>query len=159
MKAQLFLFNGVSIVAYLGWVGSFYLKALARAYGNANPSTGPGDVAWVFILVGIATAACAIVSFFAPASSARIVALAPLALVLLGYGFIAYRKNVRLARHQRDQDAQTAASELKLSRISRDYIRKMEERDRYDGVSARCAFVVCSHQPCQYTRRGDFGLR
>jgi hypothetical protein len=121
MKTQLFLFNGLSLVTYLVWLGWFALKSLARAYGNANPSTGPGDVGWVFIVVGIAGAACSVYSFFAPGGAARVVASAPLVLILLGHGFIAYREATHRNRPPRQEPGDREAQQRKLRGISRDY--------------------------------------
>ena len=134
MKAQLFLYNGISIATYLAWLGYFFLKSLGRAFANANHSSGPGDVGWVFVVAGIATAACAVYSFFAPANIAKTVALAPLGLVLLGYGFIGYSESANRAHYARDAAARKAAGEKKLSGTSKDYVRNNEDLERYDNV-------------------------
>jgi hypothetical protein len=130
MKAVLILCNAVSVLAYLAWLGWHHLKALGSSYGNANPASGPGDVGYVFVVVAVATVACAAGSAFAPAGAARILALAPLAFILLGQGFIAWRQGANRGRLREEQAARASAGEAKLARISRDYVLKADAADR-----------------------------
>lgn len=136
MKAQLFLFNGLSILACLAWLGWTYVKALASAYGNANPSTGPGDLTILFMSVGLLTAACAAISFFVPAPIARFVALAPVVFVLLGQGYIGYRQDANRARYRKNQAAHRVTREALLSRISRDYVRQEDATEQFTEVKS-----------------------
>lgn len=129
MKPTPSVLGVASVVLYLAWLGWQYLKGLGRAFGNADPSTGPGDVYWVFVVVGIATLGCTIASFFVPAGAARGVAAAPLALILLGQGFISYQEISRNARHARERAARVAVRLQKLSGISRDFVQMPDPRD------------------------------
>ena len=124
MKAQFIVFGILSGVAFLAWFGWHYVKALGSAFGNANPSTGPGDVTWVFIVVGLCTAACVAASFFVPASAGGIVALAPLALILLAHGFIEWRTKANFDRYHREREAARSARDRTLDGISRDFVVK-----------------------------------
>src|SRR6185436_2148834 len=83
---------------------------------------GPGDIAWVFIVVGIAGAACAAYSFFASAGAATFVALSPLALILLGHVFIAWQESAHRSRPPRQEPGDREAQQRKLRGISRDYV-------------------------------------
>ena len=122
MKAQLIGFSVLSVVAFLAWFGWQYLVALGAAFGNANRSTGPGDVGWVYVVVGLATAACAVGVFFVPASAGRIVALAPLVLIGLAHGYMAWRAHSNAKRYWGERAAARVARERKLEGISRDFV-------------------------------------
>lgn len=122
MKGVLILFNAISVLAFLLWLGWNYLKALGNAFGSVNPSTGPGDMTLLFVAGGIVTAACAVGSFLVPADAGRVVALLPLAYVLLGQGFMLWRESVNRDRYDGKRAAWRAACEEKLSRIPRDYV-------------------------------------
>lgn len=126
MKGSLILFNGISVAAYLLWLGHNYLRALGSAYGNAHPATGPGDVAYVFVVGAIVTALCLACSFLIPLGAARAVALVPLAYVVLGQGFIVWRQAGNRERHAREEAVRRSAREEKLGRISRDYILRVD---------------------------------
>jgi hypothetical protein len=126
---QLILFGVLSVAAFLVWLGYHFLQGLARAFGN---SSGP-DISWVLIVVGIGTAVCALGSFFAPASIARLVALAPLALILLGHGFIAYEESACHRLGARPEPGDRAAQQRKLQGISRDYVLQDEFTNSPDG--------------------------
>jgi hypothetical protein len=133
MKGQLILFNAASVLAVLIWLGCQLLKGFGRAIGSLDSSSGPGDVNLVYTLVGVGTAACAVYSFFAPAGGARLIALAPLALILLGHGFISYQESARRERRQRERAARRAIWEKKLSGIPKDYILKGVDLE-YSGI-------------------------
>lgn len=137
MKTDLILFNVAGIVVFGVWLGWHYLRALGRAFGTASPSSGPGDIGWVFIVVGIVGAACAAYSFFAPAGAARFVALAPLALILLAHGFIVFLENTRGSRSGGPEPGDREAQQQKLRGISRDYVRKAEPGERPEDPDGR----------------------
>jgi len=146
MKTPLILPGVVSVVAYLLWFGYHGLKSLAAGYGNANPATGPGDVTLVFVTVALLTAACVVYSFFAPASLARVIALAPLAFILLGQGCIAYRQDANRAKHRKSRDAHRAANEVRLSRFSRDYVRREDPDARFTEIKTSFLTLDREHQ-------------
>jgi hypothetical protein len=122
----LILFGAVSVAVYLVWLGWTFLKGLGAAYGNASSSTGPGDIAWVLIVVGIATAGCVIASFFVPAGAGKIVALAPIALVLAGQGFIAWQEKVRWDRYEQEQEFNQSALGQRILAMPKDYQLKVD---------------------------------
>jgi hypothetical protein len=122
MKSQLILFNALSVVAYLIWLGYHFVKGLSLAFSQASPASGPGDITFLFVIIGIALGGCAIGSFFAPAGLARIIALAPIALVLIGQGFIGYREGANRERFRIQRAAVRSARQKKLVGISRDYV-------------------------------------
>lgn len=136
MKTQLILFGVLSLVTYLVWLGWNYLQALSSAFGNANPSQGPGDVGWVFIVLAIVTVGCVVAAFFVPAGAARYVSLAPVALVLLGQCFIMFQEAMNRRAYFRRQDARRAVNEQKLTRFSQDFILKAEAREVDDPYKA-----------------------
>jgi len=136
MKVTPVLLSVTSVVVFLAWIAWQYLKGLARAFGNADPSTGPGDIYWVFVVVGIVTLGCVIGSFFVPPRAARLVAAAPLALILLGEVFIYYQEISRNARHSRERAARVAVRLQKLSGISRDFVQKPDPRDPPSATQA-----------------------
>ena len=122
MKASLILFNGLSVAAYLAWLGYHLLRSYARGFTHAAPASGSGDL--VLVLAGVVTAACVAYSFFAPAGLAKAVALTPLAVCLLGYGVVVYRQAANRARVSRIEADRAAALERKLDGISKDYLLK-----------------------------------
>jgi hypothetical protein len=122
MKGQLILFNAISVVAYLLWIGWKLFAAFARAMGSSS-AQGP-ETGFVMVVVGIAAAVCVAVSFFAPPSFAKFIALAPLALILLGEGVMSYQKDAYYKRRASERAALRSAREKKLSGISKDYVYK-----------------------------------
>ena len=122
MKSQLLLLNAVSIAAFLAWLGFQALMGLSRAFGNANPSAGPGDISWVFVVVGIVGAGCMIYSFFAPAGKARLFALAPMGLILAGQVLITWQESARRARFAQKEFEARKAQQRRIEALSRDYV-------------------------------------
>jgi hypothetical protein len=129
MKTPLILFNGVGVAVFLAWIGYHLLKGLSHAYSNPNHATGPGDIDYVFVVVGLAIVACAVSSFFAPAGTAKAIALAPIAFVLLAQGFISYKESSNRERYRQEQVVARAARDKSLSRFSRDYVQKEDPRE------------------------------
>ncbi|RPH49492.1 MAG: hypothetical protein EHM91_03045 [Planctomycetota bacterium] len=64
MKSQLILFNAISVVVCLLWLGWKLFEGFGKAFGSTSGS-GP-NVDDVMVIVGVATAACVAVSFFVP---------------------------------------------------------------------------------------------
>jgi hypothetical protein len=122
MNAQRIFFVVLSVVGFLAWLGFQYLMALGAAFGSNHRVPGAGDVVWVFVVVGLITAACAIGAFFLPVSTGRLVALAPLVLIILAHGFIVYREKAIAGAYWRRRAAESEARERKLDWIPRDYV-------------------------------------
>lgn len=133
MKTSLIFFNGVGIAPFILWLGYHWLKGLSQAFGNPNHAPGSGDIGYVFVVVGLASIACAVSSFFAPAGTAKAIALAPIALVLLAQGYISYKESSNRERYRQKQAVAIAAREKNLSRFSRDYVLKEDPRE-YSSV-------------------------
>lgn len=129
MKHPLVILNVLSVAVYGLWLGYHALKALGSAFGNANPATGPGDVAYVFIVIGIATVACVVASVFAPTGSSGVIAVIPVALVLAGQGFITYQVTSNRQRYSAEEVVKKAARESKLAQISKDYALRETDQD------------------------------
>jgi len=122
MKGELIVCNALSVVACLGWIGYKLFAEFARAMGSTS---GPGpDVGFVMGIVGIATAACVVASFFVPRGAANTVALAPLALVLLGHLVMGALSNAHWARRHKAREAQLSVWRARLTGVSRDFIYK-----------------------------------
>ena len=102
-----------------GWAES-PLAGLARAFGSTRSSSGPGDIAWVFIVVGLAVAGCVVASFLVPPAWSRRVAMAPILLVILGQGLILRQEKARAARYAREELARRKLGEAKLRRTPPD---------------------------------------
>jgi hypothetical protein len=122
MKSQLILFNGISVAAYLVWIGYKLLEGFAR---NMGSTSGPGpDVDYVMAIVGVAAAACVVGSFFAPANLSKLIALAPLAFIVMGHVAMSLIKDSYYKGRARERAVQRSAGEKKLSGFSKDYVYK-----------------------------------
>jgi len=119
MKGQLILFNATSVIVCLFWLGWKLLEGYAKAFGSTSGS-GP-NVEYVMVIVGVATAVCVPVSFFVPPGAAKFVALAPLALIVLGHGAMSYLKDAYYDRRAREMPARSSAEEELVDENPRDY--------------------------------------
>jgi hypothetical protein len=122
MKFHLAIFSALSIGLYLVWLGYNYAKALGSAFGNLDPALGPDHVGFVLVLVGVLSAACIIAAIFTPYDVGRILALLPIALVVVGEGYFVHTERGRLTEHARIQDARQSIREDRIEQISKDYV-------------------------------------
>ena len=116
----LILLNAFSAFAYLGWLGYQWLRAMGSAFSNSSSS---GEVVNLMLtIVGLATVACAVGSFFAPGDSGKVLAVVPILLILLAQGYISHRKSENSRRLAREQAVRRSARNKKLERLTKDYL-------------------------------------
>jgi hypothetical protein len=133
MKFHLAIFSALSIGLYLVWLGYNYAKALGSAFGNLDPALGPDHVGFVLVLVGVLSAACIIAAIFTPYDVGRILALLPIALVVVGEGYFVHTERGRLTEHARIQDARQSIREDRIEQISKDYVLRQAEGEHFQS--------------------------
>jgi len=136
MTGTLIGLNAIAVVAVLAWIGWRLLAAFGRAMGSTSSSGNTEYIGFTLAIVGLATLACVVYSFFAPNNYAKLVALAPLALIVLGQLYIGCRESGSFRQSMKDLvpafgSGDGSLKKVKFSRLSQDYVLPESECKRY----------------------------
>ena len=136
MTGTLIGLNAIAVVAVLAWIGWRLLAAFGRAMGSTSSSGNTEYIGFTLAIVGLSTLACVVYSFFAPKNYAKLVALAPLALIVLGQLYIGYRESGSFRQSVKDLVPASGSEDgslkkVKFSRLSQDYVLPESECKRY----------------------------
>lgn len=117
----------LGLFVLIGWLGLFYMRELGRAFGNAPPS--PDAITYVVGAVAVFSLVFASLALFQRGSLARVYALAPIGLVVLGEVLLMVIYSGAADERASERAARAAAIAAHVATLPQTYVAPPREYD------------------------------
>lgn len=132
----------LGLLVLIAWLGLFYMRELGRAFGNAPPS--PDAIGYVVGAVAVFSLVFACLALFQRGSLARVYALAPIALVVLGEVLLMVLYSGAAEERASRRAARAAAIAAHVATLPQTYVASPREYDpeSFLFVDERTGFLM-----------------
>lgn len=132
----------LGLFVLIAWLGLFYMRELGAAFGNAPPS--PDSIAYVVGAVAVLSLIFAGLALFHRGSLARVYALAPIALVVLGEILLMVLYSGAAEERASRHAARSAAIAAHVATLPQTYVAPSREYDpeSFLFVDERTGFLM-----------------